>query len=351
MAAHAVGDQVRAADFLDRAETRLRTRAASDCCPTSSACRARVRLDLGDWSRASRRVRGGPTGRRRHRPAGVEHRHAGQRGTRLRAPRRQRPGARAGRRGRAQPHPERAERLPGLRPAGPRFRLHHRRSLRRGVRRAGAALRPARPGLPPARAALRRHVPGRGGRALRPRRRRPQDPGRDGAARRDHAVTAAARQPAVRPGRSWPRTTKPRRCTARRCGRTSPLALAPGADRARLRQLAAPAAARGGVPGPAAVSAVDAFEVVGATTWAEQARAELRAAGERMPSRTDTGRWRLCRRRSSRSPGWPPKACSNREIGEQLFLSPRTVGSHLYRIFPKLDITSRAQLAARLDGI
>ena len=42
---------------------------------------------------------------------------------------------------------------------------------------------------------------------------------------------------------------------------------------------------------------------------------------------------------------------SNREIGEQLFLSPRTVGSHLYRIFPKLDITSRAQLAARLaDG-
>ena len=42
---------------------------------------------------------------------------------------------------------------------------------------------------------------------------------------------------------------------------------------------------------------------------------------------------------------------SNREIGEQLFLSPRTVGSHLYRIFPKLDITSRAQLSARLDGI
>jgi hypothetical protein len=32
----------------------------------------------------------------------------------------------------------------------------------------------------------------------------------------------------------------------------------------------------------------------------------------------------------------------------RLFLSPRTVGSHLYRIFPKLTITSRAQLAARL---
>jgi DNA-binding NarL/FixJ family response regulator len=35
---------------------------------------------------------------------------------------------------------------------------------------------------------------------------------------------------------------------------------------------------------------------------------------------------------------------SNREIGERLFLSHRTIGSHLYRIFPKLEITSRALL-------
>ena len=35
---------------------------------------------------------------------------------------------------------------------------------------------------------------------------------------------------------------------------------------------------------------------------------------------------------------------SNREIGERLFLSHRTIGSHLYRIFPKLGITARAQL-------
>ena len=41
---------------------------------------------------------------------------------------------------------------------------------------------------------------------------------------------------------------------------------------------------------------------------------------------------------------------TNREIGEKLYLSHRTIGSHLYRIFPKLDITSRAQLAARLDA-
>ena len=43
---------------------------------------------------------------------------------------------------------------------------------------------------------------------------------------------------------------------------------------------------------------------------------------------------------------------SNREIGARLFLSHRTISSHLYRIFPKLGITSRAQLARALapDG-
>jgi DNA-binding CsgD family transcriptional regulator len=34
----------------------------------------------------------------------------------------------------------------------------------------------------------------------------------------------------------------------------------------------------------------------------------------------------------------------NRDIGQRLYLSHRTVGSHLYRIFPKLGITSRRQL-------
>ena len=40
---------------------------------------------------------------------------------------------------------------------------------------------------------------------------------------------------------------------------------------------------------------------------------------------------------------------SNREIAQQLYLSHRTVGSHLYRIFPKLGIRSRAELAAILN--
>ena len=41
---------------------------------------------------------------------------------------------------------------------------------------------------------------------------------------------------------------------------------------------------------------------------------------------------------------------SNRDIGSRLYLSHRTVGSHLYRIFPKLGITSRGQLNGVLPG-
>jgi DNA-binding NarL/FixJ family response regulator len=41
---------------------------------------------------------------------------------------------------------------------------------------------------------------------------------------------------------------------------------------------------------------------------------------------------------------------SNREIGQRLYLSHRTVGSHLYRLFPKLGITTRSELHAALAG-
>ncbi|MEV6495517.1 helix-turn-helix transcriptional regulator, partial [Actinoplanes sp. NPDC051633] len=35
---------------------------------------------------------------------------------------------------------------------------------------------------------------------------------------------------------------------------------------------------------------------------------------------------------------------TNREIGQRLYLSHRTISSHLHRIFPKLGVTSRAEL-------
>jgi DNA-binding CsgD family transcriptional regulator len=36
---------------------------------------------------------------------------------------------------------------------------------------------------------------------------------------------------------------------------------------------------------------------------------------------------------------------SNKQIGAQLFLSPRTVGYHLYKAFPKLGVATREELA------
>ena len=98
---------------------------------------------------------------------------------------------------------------------------------------------------------------------------------------------------------------------------------------------------------PALRSARSTFDVLGAHAWANRADHELRATGERG--------WRSSPRpRAQLSPQESQIAdlaaigLSNREIAERLFLSHRTVSSHLYRIFPKLGITSRSQLAASL---
>ncbi|MGP4014227.1 helix-turn-helix domain-containing protein, partial [Streptomyces sp. 4N124] len=42
---------------------------------------------------------------------------------------------------------------------------------------------------------------------------------------------------------------------------------------------------------------------------------------------------------------------TNKEIGERMHLSPRTVSSHLYRVFPKLGITARAALRDALERL
>jgi DNA-binding CsgD family transcriptional regulator len=42
---------------------------------------------------------------------------------------------------------------------------------------------------------------------------------------------------------------------------------------------------------------------------------------------------------------------SNREIAQRLFISPRTVGAHLYRIYSRLGITSRGKLTAALASL
>ena len=96
----------------------------------------------------------------------------------------------------------------------------------------------------------------------------------------------------------------------------------------------------------------DGFDLLGARTWAERARDELRAAGERSrPPSVDA--WDVLSPQELQIATMVALGLSNREIGERLFLSHRTVGSHLYRMFPKLGISSRVelvQMAAARDG-
>jgi DNA-binding CsgD family transcriptional regulator len=94
-------------------------------------------------------------------------------------------------------------------------------------------------------------------------------------------------------------------------------------------------------------SAQITFDLIGARNWAEQARSELRAAGERTQAQAPSAQDVLSAQELQIA-RLAAEGLSNREIGERLYLSPRTVGSHLYRIFPKLEVTSRAQLAAKL---
>ncbi|MGW4521649.1 LuxR C-terminal-related transcriptional regulator [Amycolatopsis sp. NPDC004378] len=85
-------------------------------------------------------------------------------------------------------------------------------------------------------------------------------------------------------------------------------------------------------------AALETFESLGAAEWAATAGRELRATGAAVPG---TGQLTTQERQVAELAA---AGLSNREIGARLFLSPRTVGYHLYKLFPKLGIASRAQL-------
>jgi DNA-binding CsgD family transcriptional regulator len=94
-------------------------------------------------------------------------------------------------------------------------------------------------------------------------------------------------------------------------------------------------------------AARDSFDALGAMPWGERARQELRASGETSRQRA-VDAWDQLSPQELRIAQMAAQGLSNREIGERLFLSHRTVGFHLYRIFPKLGITSRSELRAAL---
>ncbi|MFY9649037.1 helix-turn-helix transcriptional regulator, partial [Trebonia sp.] len=96
---------------------------------------------------------------------------------------------------------------------------------------------------------------------------------------------------------------------------------------------------------PVLTQALGTFRRLRARSWAQRAEAELRACGVAVadaPAERDalgelTPQQRQIVRLAS-------DGLTNREIGDRLFLSPRTVSSHLYRSYPKLGVAGRNQL-------
>jgi len=96
-------------------------------------------------------------------------------------------------------------------------------------------------------------------------------------------------------------------------------------------------------------SALRIFERLGADRWADMARHELRATGANV-KRHDISSGELTPRELVIAE-LAATGLSNKEIGERLSVSSRTIGAHLYRIFPKLGIASRAGLRDALDSL
>jgi len=92
----------------------------------------------------------------------------------------------------------------------------------------------------------------------------------------------------------------------------------------------------------------DVFDAIGVGPWGERARRELRASGESSRRRAPHALDELTPQ-ELQIVQMAAEGLSNREIGQRLYLSHRTVESHLYRVFPKLGVSSRAQLSAAID--
>jgi DNA-binding CsgD family transcriptional regulator len=89
-------------------------------------------------------------------------------------------------------------------------------------------------------------------------------------------------------------------------------------------------------------AAAEVFEHLGARPWADRATGELRAT-RRSRTAAKHGSVTLTAQEQEIA-ALAASGLTNKQIGERLHLSPRTVGSHLYQLFPKLGIASRAAL-------
>ena len=89
------------------------------------------------------------------------------------------------------------------------------------------------------------------------------------------------------------------------------------------------------------------LEAIGLPAFSERAARELAATGERVRRRTPEARDELTEREAQIA-RLAAAGLSNRRIGERLYISHRTVGYHLGKVFNKLDVDNRAQLHAVL---
>jgi len=95
-------------------------------------------------------------------------------------------------------------------------------------------------------------------------------------------------------------------------------------------------------------TALTAFEQLGASAWADRAAAEL-AATAVTRRRPDAGPVEQLTAQELQVADLAAGGLSNKEIAQRLYMSPRTVSAHLYRVFPKLGIESRAALRDALS--
>ena len=92
------------------------------------------------------------------------------------------------------------------------------------------------------------------------------------------------------------------------------------------------------------------FDVIGAVAFTDRAARELAATGETIRKRPGVdGLASDLTVREAQIARLAADGLSNREIGEQLFISHRTVGYHLSAVFSKLDVANRTQLRNALD--
>jgi len=93
-------------------------------------------------------------------------------------------------------------------------------------------------------------------------------------------------------------------------------------------------------------AALETFDALDAMPWSSRARGELRASGETARARREQPAWAELTPQEIQVAKFVSQGLSNREVGAQLFLSPRTVDFHLRNVFAKMGISSRTELVA-----